>query len=78
MRFFYLFRIVISVDGHWLMESGVIDKTNVRKWHGARKLRNYASHPSKQMILTPGDALAFLLSTAENINSLFNNCQHVA
>ena len=63
---------------NWLMKAGVIDKTNGRIWHGTKKLRNYASHPSKQMILTPGDALAFLLSTAEDINSLFNNCQHVA
>lgn len=60
---------------NWLLECGAIDKAQERKWEFARKLRNYASHPSRQMILTPGNALDILSSTAEHINTLFNKCQ---
>lgn len=63
---------------NWLLECGAIDKAHGMKWEGARKLRNYASHPSKQMILTPGNALGILSSTAEYINALFNKCQQFA
>jgi len=57
----------------WLLECGAIDRKLERHWESARKLRNSASHPSKQTILTPGDALSILSLTAENITALFND-----
>ena len=40
-------------------------------WHGLRKLRNYASHPNRQTIRMPIDAIGTLQSVAGNINMLF-------
>ena len=59
----------------WLIENSVIDKADRIIWESARKLRNSTSHPTKQMILTPANAIGLLSSTAEHINKLFTSDQ---
>lgn len=61
---------------NWLLEYGAIDKAYGMKWDAVRKLRNDTSHPSKQMILTPGNAFNILLSTTDHINALFNKTNY--
>ena len=56
----------------WLVEGGVIPRSESARWHAARKLRNAASHLEHQMILTPGNAIGMLESIADDLNSLFN------
>ena len=56
----------------WLVEEGVIPRTESARWHAARKLRNAASHPEQQMILTPGNAIGMLEGIADGLNSLFS------
>jgi len=57
----------------WLVEEGVIPRSESARWHAARKLRNVASHPERQMILTPGNAIGMLERIAEDLNSLFSS-----
>jgi len=40
-------------------------------WHALRKLRNYASHPEDQSIMTPGQVIGILGRITEDINRLF-------
>jgi hypothetical protein len=56
----------------WLVEEGVISRPESARWHAARQLRNAASHPERQMILTPGNAIGILEIVADDINSLFS------
>ena len=56
----------------WLVEGGVIPRPESARWHAARKLRNAASHPEGQMILTPGNAIGMLERIADDLNSLFS------
>lgn len=58
----------------WLTEKGVISRPESSHWHAARKMRNAASHPEHQMILTPGNAIGILETVAADINSLFSGC----
>ncbi len=55
----------------WLIEKDVIPQTEVLRWTGIRKLRNLSSHPERQSIYMPPEALRFVESIAEQANSLF-------
>jgi len=57
----------------WLVERGVIPGSESARWHAARKLRNTASHPERQTIFTPGNAVGMLQGIAEDLNSLFSS-----
>ena len=57
----------------WLVEGGVIPRAESARWHAARDLRNAASHPKRQMILTPGNAIGMLERIADDLNSLFSD-----
>ena len=56
----------------WLVEEGVISRPESTRWHAARQMRNAASHPECQMVLTPGNAIGILERVADDINSLFS------
>ncbi len=67
-----------SVDGfakkvRWLIEKGVIPQQDAVQWEGIRGLRNISSHPEMQSIFMPTEALRFIESMAEHINSLFSS-----
>jgi hypothetical protein len=55
----------------WLNENGAISDDQLLRWHATRELRNYASHPERQSIMTPGNAIGYVERTAELINNLF-------
>lgn len=57
----------------WLVNESIIPQTESALWHTVRHLRNMASHPEKQSILTPVYTLGILERIASQINSLFNN-----
>ncbi|MGQ0594284.1 MAG: hypothetical protein ACT4QB_17040 [Gammaproteobacteria bacterium] len=58
----------------WLIEGSVIaDESN---WDAIRNLRNEASHPRSQTILSPGMVLGLLETVTECINSLFGGPEH--
>ena len=59
---------------NWLVDNGAIPRLELIRWDAVRKLRNAASHPDGQSILTPGNAVGLLERVAEQINSLFGNC----
>lgn len=50
---------------------GIIPSQEEARWDATRELRNYASHPKRQSILAPGNALSALSITARQINLLF-------
>ena len=56
----------------WLVQEGVISRPESTRWQAARQLRNAASHPERQMILTPGNAIGILERVGDDINSLFS------
>ncbi|TEU15931.1 MAG: DUF4145 domain-containing protein [Anaerolineales bacterium] len=56
----------------WLVEEGVIPGSEFVRWDAVRELRNIASHPERQSIFTPGNAIGFLEGIAVQINSLFS------
>lgn len=56
----------------WLVQEGVISKSESPRWHAARELRNSASHPNRQSILTPGNAIGMLEGIAKQVSSLYN------
>jgi hypothetical protein len=55
----------------WLNENGAISDDQLLRWHATRELRNIASHPKGQSIMTPGNAIGYVERTAELINPLF-------
>lgn len=55
----------------WLHAVGVIPDSDLIRWEAIRNLRNVASHPDKQSIITPGNAIGTLERLSELINSLF-------
>jgi len=57
----------------WLAERGVFDRGEFSAWHTLRRLRNSASHPDNQSIVTPGSAIGILGAVAEDINTLFDD-----
>lgn len=54
-----------------LINDGTIPKSELNRWVAIRKLRNIASHPDRQSIIPPGNAIGQLKGIAEQINSLF-------
>lgn len=56
----------------WLVKIGVNPNSDLSQWDAIRRLRNSASHPERQSILTPGNAIGLLERVAEKINSLFS------
>lgn len=56
----------------WLVGHGTIPEPELNRWQACRKLRNVASHPDRQSILTPWDAISILEGIAEQINSVFS------
>ena len=55
----------------WLAEHGMFDRGQFSAWLALRRLRNSASHPDRQSIVTPGSAIGFLDGVAGDINALF-------
>ena len=56
-----------------LKKRGLMTDKDAVRWDAGRDLRNYAAHPSDQMILTPGQAIGHLETTIELINRLFKS-----
>ena len=56
----------------WLTQKGVIPQSKSLHWKGTRGLRNLSSHPEMQSLYMPTEALRFIESTANDINSLFS------
>jgi hypothetical protein len=54
-----------------LVKRGAISSADESKWISTRKLRNWASHPDQQTIITPGMASADLRVRVELLNKLF-------
>lgn len=55
----------------WLVTKAMITEEQRGAWHALRQLRNTASHPDEQTILTPGDTIGILHNVAARVNSLF-------
>jgi hypothetical protein len=55
----------------YLIKQGVIDRSERNVWNAMVKLRNDGAHPSEQMILPPGLAIAALKNISDDINKLF-------
>lgn len=54
-----------------LVARGTIGPGEAQRWKATRNLRNHASHPGRQTILSPGMAWGTLHTCAELINKLF-------
>lgn len=54
-----------------LFSQGVLEQKEGVKWEALRELRNWASHPESQAIMTPGNALDTLRITADQLHDLF-------
>jgi hypothetical protein len=61
----------------WLTERAVFDGVQSSRWHALRRLRNSASHPDRQSIVTPDQAIGVLGRVAEDINALFDEQIHI-
>jgi len=57
---------------NWLVDKEIIPQADLVRWNAIRELRNSASHPKRQSIITPGNALGLLENVAERINLLFS------
>lgn len=57
----------------WLVKQKIIPENEKNLWHCIRELRNMASHPTRQMILTPAVCVGTLKNVASQINFLFCN-----
>lgn len=55
----------------YLRDQKILSKLDYESWDILREWRNYASHPKRQTILMPKDALSLLFNIAEKINGLF-------
>ena len=56
----------------WLVDKGIIPHSELTRWDATRKLRNMTSHPERQSILMPGNAIGILEVTVRQINTLFS------
>ncbi|SRR5258707_7611595 len=54
-----------------LVRAGIIPVADVPRWDIARILRNLASHPDSQSIMTPGITISLLSSVTDLLNSLY-------
>jgi len=57
----------------WLVERGAIPSAQLQSWQATRGLRNTASHPEQQSIMTPANAIGIVERTAGLISSLFES-----
>lgn len=57
----------------YLTVNKVIFEQEKETWHIIRKLRNVASHPERQTLLTPGMVISVLERITNSINSLFSS-----
>jgi hypothetical protein len=57
----------------WLINNGIIPSSELIRWDAIRNLRNAASHPERQSILAPGNAIGLLEGISRQINSLFDS-----
>jgi hypothetical protein len=55
----------------YLIEHSVIPAQDKDSWDAIRNLRNIASHPERQSIVTPAMAIGMLASIADSISTLF-------
>lgn len=55
----------------WLVKQGVLSREERQQWDAIRELRNFSSHVTEQMIVSPHWAVAQLQITADMINALF-------
>jgi hypothetical protein len=55
----------------YLRDQNIITKPEYEEWNLFREGRNIASHPKRQTLLMPKDALLLLINIAEKINRLF-------
>lgn len=55
----------------YLINKGLIPKSEKIRWQGIRGLRNISSHPSHQSIIPPGNAIKSLKNMAKCINDLY-------
>ncbi|MBE0411557.1 MAG: DUF4145 domain-containing protein, partial [Anaerolineales bacterium] len=56
---------------NWLADNGTISQADIKAWTAIREMRNFASHPERQSIITPGLAIGWLEDVSEKINTLF-------
>ena len=56
----------------WLVDKGTIPGSELNRWETIRELRNAASHPDRQSIFTPGNAIGLIEGISEQINSICN------
>jgi hypothetical protein len=56
---------------NWLIECRVIPADDKERWAAVRMMRNSASHPERQDIMTPGGVYRVLNAAAHDINRLF-------
>ncbi|HTV38344.1 MAG TPA: hypothetical protein VMF12_18085 [Xanthobacteraceae bacterium] len=56
----------------WLRDNNAFAESEYPRWDALREMRNTASHPCDQHILSPTPALQMLEATAELINRLFD------
>jgi hypothetical protein len=63
----------ISEEIRFLVKKGILDQKMAERWNALRDLRNNASHPSTQTIVTPPMAILMLKPMATDIEYLFNN-----
>lgn len=55
----------------WLHQHGAIADEHAHQWAGFRELRNEASHPDMQPLITPGNAYSTLTIVAKCVNALY-------
>lgn len=55
----------------WLHEQKYIADDDYARWHAARQVRNFASHPRKQWIVSPDMVISAISIVTEFINLLF-------
>lgn len=58
-----------------LIQHGVIPHEDEERWQAARWLRNQASHPTRQAVMTPGAILRMFKQAAHDINRLYARTQ---
>jgi len=55
----------------WLREQGVLVPADAQHWAILRQLRNSASHPEMQLILTPGSVIDWFERVVARVNALY-------
>lgn len=62
----------------FLIERGIIPRSDKERWRAARWLRNQASHPTRQSVTAPGAILRMFNQCAHDINRLFARARQVS